>query len=327
MTTRTTAAMLAGAIALTGFSLSAAPVTSTQAHAATTYTKYTVKRGDTLSRIAKNHRTTVKAIAAASGIKNVNVLRVGQVLRIPVTSSTPAPKPAPKPAPRPTPTTAAAKNVITTTVIGKSVQGRNITAYLVGDPKATRTEMVLGNMHGDEPRTDDTAWAIIRGPKVKGVKIWVVPTINPDGLARGTRTNARGVDLNRNFADRWTPNARGRYYGGPKAMSEPETKALFAFVSSTRPQYLVSLHQPWAAVDNERVKSRTLQKNLSRNLGLPIKWTGKNKSGSRGTLVGHVNAAVKPTAAITVEFSANPSKQFTDVTARNGIVKSVGGSY
>lgn len=240
---------------------------------------------------------------------------------VPVTTSTPAPKPAPKPA------TLAAKNLITTKVIGKSVEGRNITAYLVGDPKATRTEMVLGNMHGDEPRTDDTAYAIIKGPRVRGIKIWVIPTMNPDGLARGSRTNARGVDLNHNFDDHWYRNSPGRYYSGPSPLSEPESKAVFAFVSQVKPQYLVSLHQPWAAVDDERVKSTVLQQALSTNLGLPIKWTGKNPTVSSGTLVGHVNAAVTPTAAITVEYSASPSKEYTDVTARNGLVKALGGHY
>ncbi len=61
---------------------------------------YTVKRGDTLAAIARRHNTTVSKLAQANNIKNVNVIRVGQVLKIPgTTASTPAPKPAPKPAP------------------------------------------------------------------------------------------------------------------------------------------------------------------------------------------------------------------------------------
>ena len=43
---------------------------------------YTVKRGDTLSAIAKKYGTTVKAIAAKNGIKNVNLIYVGQKLKI-----------------------------------------------------------------------------------------------------------------------------------------------------------------------------------------------------------------------------------------------------
>jgi LysM repeat protein len=45
--------------------------------------RHTVKRGETLSRIAKKYGTTVQAIASASGIKNCHRLRVGQVLTIP----------------------------------------------------------------------------------------------------------------------------------------------------------------------------------------------------------------------------------------------------
>ena len=57
------------------------PKYSTMAKGKTTST-YTVKRGDTLSAIAKKYGTTVKAIAAENGIKNVNLIYVGQKLKI-----------------------------------------------------------------------------------------------------------------------------------------------------------------------------------------------------------------------------------------------------
>jgi LysM repeat protein len=44
---------------------------------------YTVKAGDTLSFIAVKHSTTVAAIASANNIKNINSIKVGQVLVIP----------------------------------------------------------------------------------------------------------------------------------------------------------------------------------------------------------------------------------------------------
>ena len=58
-----------------------APKYSAMAKGKTTIT-YTVKRGDTLSAIAKKYGTTVKAIAAENGIKNVNLIYVGQNLKI-----------------------------------------------------------------------------------------------------------------------------------------------------------------------------------------------------------------------------------------------------
>lgn len=58
-----------------------APNYSAMAKSKTTIT-YTVKRGDTLSQIAEKYGTTVKAIAAENGIKNVNLIYVGQKLKI-----------------------------------------------------------------------------------------------------------------------------------------------------------------------------------------------------------------------------------------------------
>ena len=43
---------------------------------------YTVKRGDTLGRIAQRYGTTVQQIAQLNGIQNVNLIYPGQVLRI-----------------------------------------------------------------------------------------------------------------------------------------------------------------------------------------------------------------------------------------------------
>jgi GH25 family lysozyme M1 (1,4-beta-N-acetylmuramidase)/LysM repeat protein len=42
----------------------------------------TVKRGDTLSAIAKRYNTTVKALAEANGIKNPNLIQIGQYIKI-----------------------------------------------------------------------------------------------------------------------------------------------------------------------------------------------------------------------------------------------------
>lgn len=50
-------------------------------------TVYTVKKGDTLSQIAAKYGTTYQAIAAYNGIKNPNVIRVGQKVKIPASTA------------------------------------------------------------------------------------------------------------------------------------------------------------------------------------------------------------------------------------------------
>ena len=76
-----------------------------------TYKTHKVVWGDTLSEIAQRYGTTVSYLAKLNNIRNVNLIYVGQVLKISevvtVTPSKPNPTPAPPPAPspsRPTPT-------------------------------------------------------------------------------------------------------------------------------------------------------------------------------------------------------------------------------
>ena len=64
---------------------------------------YTVKSGDTLTKIAKAHGTTVKAIRAENNLTTDHI-KVGQKLKIPVKAEAAAPAPAPAPvAPTPAP--------------------------------------------------------------------------------------------------------------------------------------------------------------------------------------------------------------------------------
>ena len=90
------------------------------------YKTYKVVWGDTLSGIARRYGTTVSYLAKLNNIRNVNLIYVGQVLKISevvtVTPAKPNPTPAPPPAPspsRPTPTkTSPAATRVTITAFG-----------------------------------------------------------------------------------------------------------------------------------------------------------------------------------------------------------------
>jgi murein peptide amidase A len=136
-------------------------------------------------------------------------------------------------------------------VIGRSVQGRRIVATRYGDATSDRVVLAVGVIHGDERAglriTRDLRH---RAPSVEGAQLWLIQTVNPDGLRAHTRKNAHGVDLNRNFPYRWrddVPQSNG-YYPGPRPASEPETRAVMAFVEKIRPDLSIWYHQPWGAV-------------------------------------------------------------------------------
>jgi hypothetical protein len=71
--------------------------------------------------------------------------------------------------------------------------------------------------------------------------VWIVRNLNPDGVARGTRLNGRGVDLNRNFPAGWRRSGRrwDAEYSGPRPLSEPETRAARKLVRFVRPKITI----------------------------------------------------------------------------------------
>jgi predicted deacylase len=217
--------------------------------------------------------------------------------------------------------------VLGTRVLGHSVQGRPIVAYHLGDPRVRRVDVLLGQMHGDEPAGPRVVAALRNAThRIAGVNLWVIPTMNPDGRAAHTRKNARGVDLNRNFPRRWVP-LTGQYYSGPKPASEPETRAVMRFLQNLRPHYVVSLHQPLRGIDTTdggRVDPR-FRHRLADALGLPEKafrcW-----SACHGNLTGWYTDRGYG-VALTVEFGAHPGATYLARHARLGVVHALGGHF
>ncbi len=160
------------------------------------------------------------------------------------------------------------------------MQHRPITAYELGDPHATYRAVVLGSMHGYYERAGETVTRALRTASIPvGLDLWVIDTLNPDGDALGQRTNAHGVDLNRNWPNLWIPISRAGctafdcHYSGPRALSEPETVAMYAFLNRVKPNRLVSMHQPLDGVDTTDggATDTAFRNALAHNLNLPLK--------------------------------------------------------
>jgi len=180
------------------------------------------------------------------------------------------------------------------------VRGRRIVAYRLGTGPAATRYLVLGGMHGDEPAgAQVVAGRLLAATPPPGVEVWVIPTMNPDGFARATRTNARGVDLNRNFPSQdWLLQGRGTStYSGPRAASEPETRAMLRFLDDVRPATIVSLHQPLRCVDFSGGDPEVTYW-LARHLGLPARQLGV----SGGNMTGWYNRRFPQRTAVTLEL-------------------------
>jgi protein MpaA len=134
-----------------------------------------------------------------------------------------------------------------TLVFGTTAEGRPLRARAVG-AWTGRTALAVGAIHGDEPGGIAVARAVAASPP-PGVLTWVVDVANPDGVAAGTRANAAGVDLNRNFPVAWEPGEGLEGTHGPAPLSEPESAALARFLLLTRPTFAVWWHQVGDAVD------------------------------------------------------------------------------
>ncbi|HET6151958.1 MAG TPA: M14 family zinc carboxypeptidase [Marmoricola sp.] len=205
-------------------------------------------------------------------------------------------------------------------VFGHSLKGRALRAYHLGDPTSPNKVVFIASIHGDEPGPQRLLVNLMHGAPITGADIWVIPRFNADGLARNTRTDARGVDLNRNYPINWI-RQRGKYNSGRRPASEPETRAMMRFLSSIKPNFIVSMHQPLKGVDTSYGKARSLALRLVDGLHLPAKVFNCN-SGCHGTLTEWYNHKF-PGAALTVEYGYKISHYQARVSGPDGLLAAV----
>jgi len=144
----------------------------------------------------------------------------------------------------------------------------------VGAPDAPVRVLVVGSIHGNETAGHAIVRRLARTPPPAGVQLWLVESANPDGVARGTRQNARGVDLNRNFPWDWRGDGRpfDTYYPGRARASEPETRALMALAREIRPDLTLFYHQHMRLVVLPHGADRAPVRAYAQRVGLPTRW-------------------------------------------------------
>jgi len=134
-----------------------------------------------------------------------------------------------------------ALTLTTALVVGHSVLSRPIQVVHVAGP-GTRI-LVVGAIHGNETAGIAVVRELQRSHS--GANLWLVPSLNPDGVVHGTRQNAHGVDLNRNFPAMWQPIGQpgSTCDAGARPFSEPETRAARDLIRRIHPQVTVWFHQ------------------------------------------------------------------------------------
>ncbi len=193
-------------------------------------------------------------------------LVAAQPTRTPQTVISPTPTITPSaipPTPTPTRTTAPPTPIPRATnavYVGPSTNERDIMAYRYGT--GDTIILLVGGIHGGWEANTVTLMEALRAHFAEnpsdiapGYAVMIVPSLNPDGLAVGQdiagRFNGAGVDLNRNWACGWEPEAvwrEGPVDPGDRPFSEIETRAMAAFIQQTTPAAVLFYHSAASGV-------------------------------------------------------------------------------
>jgi murein DD-endopeptidase MepM/ murein hydrolase activator NlpD len=248
----------------------------------------------------------------------------------PVSASPPQPTDTPSPTDSATPSTIPAPNPTADAgqVIGYSVQDRPIVAHRVGE--GALKVVLIGDIHGQyEENTFFLAQQLLEYFQAHpdevpaDVSLWIVPTMNPDGLATGHRWNANDVDLNRNAdtdldgcaGNDWSPDTMGLDgshpgAGGAYPFSEPEARAIRDFLDDA--WVAVFYHSAAGAIFvdtcQRHLPTAHLAQVLSGATGYPVPeegWTSYRITGEFGDYL-----AGEGVAAVTVELTDHEDPEF-----------------
>jgi protein MpaA len=168
---------------------------------------------------------------------------------------------------------------------GRSVRGAELRVHLPARPR----HLLVAGMHGEEPETVQLARGVLERVDADAATCAIVLCANPDGIADGTRQNARGVDLNRNFpATTWRAGTTPSYPAGidpahrvsanrtnisstgATPLSEPESTALAALIERLGPTLVLDLHAPLELVLTTPLVPEAVARELADAAGMEV---------------------------------------------------------
>jgi len=170
-----------------------------------------------------------------------------------------------------------------TTKLGNKIE-------LIGT-QAQNNVLIIGVFHGDEPQGKYLIEKYLSTKNHNGLLF--IPCLNPDGMQNNTRTNANGVDLNRNFpTENWGEDTSAAgdnphdYYAGKSPASEIETQFVIDIIEKYQPKMILTLHAPYKIVNYDGPAQEIAQK-ISDIIGYPVEASiGYPTPGSFGTYCG-----------------------------------------
>lgn len=145
--------------------------------------------------------------------------------------------------------------------------------------------LVIGVFHGDEPQGKFLIEQYLK--ENNDTRLLFIPCLNPDGMAQNTRTNANGVDLNRNFpTQNWELTERNEFFGGESAGSEIETGFITEIIEIYNPELILTLHAPFKVVNYDG-NAQDISEKISQIINYPVEPSiGYPTPGSFGTYAG-----------------------------------------
>jgi len=190
-----------------------------------------------------------------------------------------------------------------TSVVGHSVEGRDIACGVYGD--GHDVVLVIATIHGNENAGTPIVGRLKRELEQRrrlllGRKVVLVEMLNPDGFMRKQRANANGVDLNRNFA---AGNRVNNRVNGRSAFSEPESRVIDNLIKRHRPDRIIVFHEPLDCIDYDG-PGRSLANHMAGFCDLPVRKLGA-RAGSLGAYAGETLGI----PIITVELKPDDAAQ------------------